>query len=62
MLIVKLSKNKNINQALKEYKRKVRSTKLIKELRERKHYTKPSALRRLQKNKAIMKRKFEDQE
>ena len=41
MLIVKLGKKENINQALKRFKRKVSKTKLIKQLRENKFYEKP---------------------
>ncbi len=62
MLIVKLGKKENINQALKRFKRKVSKTKLIKQLRENKFYEKPSAKKRKQKLKAIYTRKFEEKE
>ena len=35
----------NINRALKQFKRKFRDTKVLKELRERQYYTKPSLKR-----------------
>ncbi|NBU81283.1 MAG: 30S ribosomal protein S21 [Flavobacteriaceae bacterium] len=57
MLIVSV-KNGNIEWALKEYKKKVQSTKQIEELRDRKNFTKPSVRKRLQKNEAIRKNKL----
>ena len=56
MLIVKVQKG-NINRALKQFKRKFRDTKVIKELRERQYYTKPSKKRRVEKDEAIRKLK-----
>ena len=52
MLIIKVQKG-NINRALKQFKRKFRNTQVLKELRERKNYTKPSLKKRIQKNEAI---------
>tara|TARA_B110000503_G_C6750306_1_gene251295 strand:+ start:18 stop:212 length:195 start_codon:yes stop_codon:yes gene_type:complete len=43
----------NIEKALKKYKSKVIKTKLIQELRDRKHNQKPSTLKRLKIKKAI---------
>ena len=47
----------NLNKALKQFKRKFKDTKVLKELRERKHYTKPSAKKRVQIDEAIRKLK-----
>ena len=47
----------NINKALKQFKRKFRDTKVLKELRERKNYTKKSLKRRIEKDEAIRKLK-----
>jgi len=47
----------NINRALKQFKKKFRDTQVLKELRERKNYTKPSAKKRVQKDEAIRKLK-----
>jgi len=47
----------NINKALKQFKRKFRDTQVLKELRERKNYIKPSAKKRVQKDEAIRKLK-----
>jgi len=46
MLIINVREEENIDRALKRYKRKVNSTKVIKELRNRKHFEKPSVVRR----------------
>ena len=52
----------NINRALKQFKRKFRDTKVIKELRERQYYTKPSKKRRVEKDEAIIRLKKLDDE
>ena len=57
MLIVKVQKG-NINRALKQFKRKFRDTKVIKELREKQYYTKPSIAKRQAKEKAIIRDKY----
>jgi small subunit ribosomal protein S21 len=57
MLIVSV-KSGNIDFALKEYKRKVQSTKQIEELRERKNFTKQSVKNRLQRDEAKRKNKL----
>ena len=51
----------NINKALKIFKRKFKQTGILKEVRERKNYIKPSAKRRLTKEKAILKRKYKEE-
>ena len=47
----------NINRALKQFKKKFRDTKVLKELRERQYYTKPSKKRRVEKDEAIRRHK-----
>ena len=47
----------NINKALKQFKRKFRDTKVLKELRERKNYIKKSLKRRIEKDEAIRRHK-----
>ena len=47
----------NINRALKQFKKKFRDTKVLKELRERKNYTKKSLKRRIEKDEAIRRHK-----
>ena len=51
----------NINKALKQFKRKFKQTGILKEVRERKNYTKPSTKRRKQKEKAILKQKYRNE-
>jgi|TARA_R110000803_G_scaffold82414_3_gene148557 small subunit ribosomal protein S21 len=51
MLIIKVEKG-NIEQALKRYKYKSIKIKQVKKLREKKEYTKPSAAKRTQLQKA----------
>ncbi|MEN0006156.1 MAG: 30S ribosomal protein S21 [Bacteroidota bacterium] len=46
MLIIDVKDGENIDRALKRYKNKFRKVKLMKELRRRKHFTKPSVKRR----------------
>ena len=47
----------DINKALKQFKRKFRDTQVLKELRERKQYIKPSLKKRIEKDEAIRKHK-----
>lgn len=46
MLIINVKDEESIDRALKRYKRKFQSTGLLKELRRRKNFTKPSVERR----------------
>ena len=52
MIIVPVKEGENIERALKKYKKKFERTGVLKELRNRKHYTKKSVLRRQQIIKA----------
>jgi len=58
MLVVKVGKKENINQAVKRLKKKVRNIGMIKELRDRQQFEKPSAKKRRKKLKAIYQRKW----
>tara|TARA_Y100000356_G_C11127108_1_gene217931 strand:- start:102 stop:299 length:198 start_codon:yes stop_codon:yes gene_type:complete len=60
MLIVKLKKGENINSALKRVKRKFKDTGVVKEIRKRQQFDKPSRIKREAKLKAINKRKYLD--
>lgn len=46
MLIIERRENESIDQALRRYKRKHRQVGLMKELRRRKEFKKPSVIRR----------------
>lgn len=50
----------NIERALKLFKRKFKKTGTLKEVRERKNFTKPSLKKRFEKEKAILKRKYKE--
>ncbi len=55
MLIIDVKNGESIDQALRRFKRKYRNTKVIKELRARKQFTKPSVRRRHEVLKAVYK-------
>ena len=57
MLRVPVKKG-NLNKALKIFKKKFKSTGMIKELRERQQFTKKSRKKRLSKDKAIYNQKY----
>ena len=62
MLIVKVQKN-NIDRAIKQLRRKVINTQLLKECRKRKHFTKPSIKRREEIQKATyIQEKYGDED
>ncbi|MDR1006154.1 MAG: 30S ribosomal protein S21 [Bacteroidales bacterium] len=53
MLIVPIKEGENIERALKKLKRKVEKVGMIRELRSRKQFTKPSVVARNRRLKAI---------
>jgi len=53
MLIIKKGEKESIDKVLKKYKKKCRETQLLKDIRARKEFVKPSAAKRKQKLKAI---------
>ena len=59
MLVIPVIRG-NVEKALKQFKRKFKQTGKLKEVRERKYYTKPTAKRKLAKEKAILKRKYKE--
>lgn len=59
MLIIDSKDCESIDRALKKLKKKTDRTQLIKILRERKHFTKPSVRRRTQVLKAVYSQKME---
>ena len=60
MLIIPVMKG-NIDRALKTFKRKFKQTGALKELRERKQFIKPSIKIKLEKEKAILKQKYKEE-
>ncbi len=55
MLIIEVKEGENIDRALKRYKRKFNETGVMKELRSRREFTKPSVRRRNEVLKAKYK-------
>ena len=53
MIIVPVKDGENIERALKKFKRKFEKTGVVKELRARQQYNKPSVLKRLNMEHAI---------
>ena len=60
MIIVPVKEGESIDRALKKYKRKYEKTGVIKELRERQQFTKPSVKKRSQKLRAVFIQKLRD--
>ncbi len=59
MIFVKVNPEKGgLDAALKQFKNKVQKTKLVKELRERQKFVKPSESKREQIKKAVYSEKF----
>lgn len=55
MLIIPVKEGENIERAIKKYKKKFEKTKVMRELRSRKEFTKPSVKRRQEVIKASYK-------
>jgi len=58
MIIIDIKDNESIDRALKKYKQKVNRSGVLKELRNRKHFVKPSIKRRNELLKASYKQKM----
>jgi small subunit ribosomal protein S21 len=59
MLIVPIKEGEPIEKALKKFKKKFEKTGVVKELRERQKFTKPSVRRRETIKRAIFREKFQ---
>jgi len=57
MLILKRGEKESIDKLLKRFKKKVRETRLIKDIRNGKEFVKPSEKRRKQVQKAVYNQK-----
>lgn len=62
MIIVPVKEGESIEKALKKFKKKFERTGVIKELRRRKQFTKPSVVRREEVIKAAYKQKMQEEE
>jgi small subunit ribosomal protein S21 len=62
MLIIPIKEGENIDRALKKYKKKFEKTNVMKELRKRKEFEKPSISRRQQVIRAAYKQTMQSAE
>jgi small subunit ribosomal protein S21 len=60
MIIVQIKEGENLEKSLKSFKKKFDRIGVVKELRGRKVYSKPSIVRREKKLKAVLRQKFID--
>ena len=58
MIVVPVKEGENIERALKKFKRKFEKTGVVKELRARQQFDKPSVLKRLPKERAVYVQKL----
>lgn len=58
MIVVPVKEGENIEKALKKFKRKFEKTGVMKELRNRQQFDKPSVIKRLQKEHAVYVQKM----
>jgi len=57
MLVIPVKEGDNIERSLKKYKRKFEKTKVLRQLRARQYYTKPTTANREAKKKAVYSEK-----
>jgi small subunit ribosomal protein S21 len=62
MLIIPVKEGENIERAIKKYKKKFEKTKVMRELRDRREFTKPSVLKRQEKIRAAYKQRLQSAE
>ena len=62
MIVVPVKEGENIEKALKKFKRKFEKTAVVKELRARQQFDKPSVLNRLKRERAIYVQKLQQVE
>jgi small subunit ribosomal protein S21 len=62
MIIVNVKENESLDKAIKKFKKKFEKTGVVRELRERQAFTKPSIKRRMQVIKATYKQTMQQEE
>ena len=62
MLIIPVKEGENIERALKKFKKKFDRTGIVRELRDRQYYTKPSIEKREQIKKAVYRNQMQENE
>ncbi len=60
MIIVQVKEGENLEKAINAFKKKFQRIGIVKELRARKVYNKPSVVRRQKKLKAVLRQKYID--
>ena len=60
MIIVQVKEGENLEKAINAFKKKFQRIGIVKELRARKVYNKPSVVRRQKKLKAVLRQKYVD--
>jgi len=62
MIIVPVKDGESIEKSLKKFKKKFEKTGVVRELRDRQKFSKPSVVKREQRIKAIYKQKLQQEE
>lgn len=62
MLIIPVKEGENIERAIKKYKKKFEKTKVMRELRDRREFTKPSVIKRQERIRASYKQRMQSAE
>ena len=62
MIVVPVKEGENIEKALKKFKRKFEKTGVVKELRSKQQFDKPSVTKRLKKERAVYAQKLQQVE
>ena len=62
MIVIPIKEGENIERALKKFKRKFEKTGVVKELRNRQAFIKPSVTKRQQKLRAVYVQKLHQEE
>ena len=62
MIVVQVKDSENIERALKRFKRKYERTGVVKELRRRQAFVKPSVQKRKQKQRAVYVQRIQENE
>ena len=62
MIVVPVKEGENIEKALKKFKRKFEKTGVVKELRARQQFDRPSVLNRLKRERAVYVQKLQQVE
>ncbi len=62
MIVVQVKDGENIERALKRFKRKYERTGVVKELRRRQAFVKPSVQKRKQKQRAVYVQRIQENE